>query len=126
MDELDHDNFSDAIFNFCNVLADGFKNNGHPQGCFATLAALEIGSTNHMASESVQFGLNQILEKLEERIAKAIDEGQITSKWCAKELAAMIVAINRGAVVLSKGTGSRTSSSHAYQGLFSVLNISHP
>ncbi len=120
--KLDQDDFETAIWDFCDCLFGGFETEKQASsGCLASLAALEMGSQNTQASQSIQTGLNDMLLRIEQRCQQAIKEGQLSVDWDSAELAAMIVAVSRGVVVLNMGTGNRKSGNKAYQCLLSQI-----
>jgi len=119
--KLEHEDFKTAITDFCVYLFGGFDNLEADQGCLATLAALEMGAQKTLASKSIKAGLDDMLACLEARIQKAIEEKQLADSWHPAQLAAMIVAVNRGAIVLNRGRGDKEAGHNAYRALLSML-----
>ncbi len=119
---LQGDHFIDDMEQFFTSLSSGFvMANGKPGGCVATLAALEMGDSDSFVREVIDAGVSDMLEAIEARILRAIDEGELTPQLDAAGLAAMILAVTRGAIVLNMAKGEPTHSHQAYQQLLSVL-----
>lgn len=119
--KLEHEDFKTAITDYCFALFGGFEDVSPDPGCLATLAALEMGAQESAASSSIQAGLNDMLNTLSRRIEKAIKEKQLAPSWQPEQLAAMIIAVNRGAIVLNRGRGDKEAGHNAYRGLFALL-----
>lgn len=119
--KLDQPDFKTAIYDYCDFLVGGFDDIQIDQGCLASLAALEMGGQESIAKESIKKGLDDMLACLEARCQLAIDQGQLSNQWNANSLAALIIAVNRGAIVMNRGRGNKVSGKSAYQGLFTAL-----
>ena len=119
--KLAHADFETAIHQYCDFLVGGFNDENLDQGCLASLAALEMGGQESNAKESIKMGLDDMLSCLENRCQLAIDQGQLSNQWQASELAAMIIAVNRGAIILNRGRGDKEAGHNAYRGLFALL-----
>lgn len=119
--KLEQADFETAIYDYCDFLVGGFDDNKMDQGCLASLAALEMGGQESIAKESIKKGLDDMLAYLEARCQLAIDQGQLSNQWNASSLAALIIAVNRGAIVMNRGRGNKISGKNAYQGLFTAL-----
>lgn len=118
---LDHPDFKIAMSQFFDVLLAGYDNPSCPSGCIATMGALEMGSKGNIISELILNGLEEMLMIIEQRCLKAIDDGQLDAKYDCNELAAMIVAVCRGVVVLNMGTASAKAGRKAYDCLLSLI-----
>lgn len=119
--KLEQDDFKTALYQFCIYLFGGFDDLSPDQGCLASLAALEMGAQKNQASESIKTGIDDMLSCLEQRCQKAITEGQLAASWDPAQLAAMIIAVNRGAIVLNRGRGDKTAGHNAYRGLLTAI-----
>lgn len=119
--KLEHQDFKTALYEFCVYLFGGFDNHNPDQGCLATLAAMEMGAQDSQAKASIKAGIDEMISCLEQRCQKAIEEGQLADSWNPSELAAMIIAVNRGAIVLNLARGDKTAGHNAYRGLLAAI-----
>lgn len=119
--KLEQEDFKQALYDFCVYLFGGFDDLSPDPGCLASLAALEMGAQNSQASESIKAGLDDMLLSLETRCQKAITQNQLDEKWDPAVLAAMIIAVNRGAIVLNRGRGDKEAGHNAYRGLLTAI-----
>ena len=119
--KLEQADFKTAIYEYCDYLVGGFDEDKMDQGCLASLAALEMSAQDSIAKDSIKNGLDDMLICLEKRCQLAIEQGQLSSKWQADELAAMIISVNRGAIVLNRGRGDKQAGNSAYRGLLAAI-----
>ena len=119
--KLDHPDFKTAIYDYCDYLVGGFNDDSMDQGCLASLAALEMAAQESVSKESIKKGLDDMLTCLEKRCQLAIEQDQLSHKWQADELAAMIISVNRGAIVLNRGRGDKQAGNAAYRGLLAAI-----
>lgn len=107
---------------FMNLIA-GFESPNCPSGCIATMAALEMNETSQDISQLVAKGIEDTLEALTARLTQGIADKQLPANTDAPALAAMIVAVSRGVIVLNMGTGNSQAGHQAYQQLLTQLDI---
>lgn len=119
--KLEHHDFQTAIFDFCNTLYGGFDQLTSPMGCVATLAAMERGPDDGLVGQSLKMGMKELLSSLEQRCLKGVEDGQLSPHWDCAKLAAMVIAVSRGAIVLSMATGDREVGLRAYQCLLEQI-----
>lgn len=118
---LDHPDFETGVRALCTVLGEGFECPDIPKGCLETSAALELGATDGDISRMIARGIERMLSRIEARCRQAVDDGQLDQTTDCEAYAALIVAINRGVVVLSMSTGSAKAGQKAYAMLFASL-----
>lgn len=120
---LDEADFDIAIRRFFDALIAGFDNPNCPSGCIASMAALEMGGREDFLGEIISKGLHEMLESLELRLKRAQEERQLSADRNCQSLAAMILAVTRGVIVLNMGTGSAKSGRLAYEELMALLTM---
>ncbi len=118
---LDQSNFKTALKQFTTMLLGKGGPDSSPLGCPATMAALEMGGTDGAPAVEVQTGLDEMLEAIQGRVKQAIDEGEIDNQANAYGLATTILAVTRGVVVISKGTGTFDHGEAAYETLINLI-----
>ncbi|WP_299493247.1 TetR/AcrR family transcriptional regulator [uncultured Shewanella sp.] len=121
--KLDHPDFKTALSRFFDVLLAGFDDPSCPNGCIATMGALEMGDKNNIVSGLISNGLEEMLVYIEQRCLKAIEDKQLDAKMDCSELAAMILAVTRGVVVLNMGTGNANTGRKAYDCVLSFISL---
>lgn len=127
MDVLDHPDFKSAIFLFCNVMSGGLDSpKTEPFNCVATFSALEMGKTDGLVSEKIKKAMDDMLSRLEARCQKAVEDGQFDYPFTPKDLAALLVAVTRGNIVLGMATGSREAGKKAILTILKLLEINVP
>ena len=62
---------------------------------------LELGAQNEAVGELIQMGLDEMITRLKNRCRQAIEDEQLSGRFDPVALAAMIIAVNRGAIVLN-------------------------
>ncbi|AWF82879.1 TetR family transcriptional regulator [Microbulbifer sp. A4B17] len=122
MDTLNHPDFRTAMGGFLEMLQSGMESSETPEGCIATMAAMELGASEGFLADLVAKGTNDMLGRIEARMQKAIDDGQLQAGVDCAALAAMVMAVSRGVVALNKGTGSTTAGKNSYQQLSTILD----
>ncbi|MCO1335300.1 TetR/AcrR family transcriptional regulator [Microbulbifer sp. OS29] len=122
MDTLDHPDFRIAMGSFLEMLQAGMESSDTPEGCIATMAAMEVGASEGFLADLVAKGSNDMLERIETRMKQAIEDGQLKADTDCAALAALVMAVSRGVVALNKGTGNNTAGKRSYQQLTAILD----
>ncbi|TQV89531.1 TetR/AcrR family transcriptional regulator [Aliikangiella coralliicola] len=122
LEKLEHADFKTAITDFIECLAPGFDSDNNPTRCFATMAALEMGSSDSFVADFIDKGLKEMLGKIEQRLAQGVKDGQLVAGTDCKALAAMIVAVSRGAIVIHLGTRGSEAAPKAYECLLNYVH----
>ncbi|TVZ37436.1 TetR family transcriptional regulator [Alteromonadaceae bacterium 2753L.S.0a.02] len=118
---LEHENFHQGLNDFFSTLLRGFEDPSLPEGCLATAAALEMGNRNNAISEQIQHGITSMLTNITRRCELAVRSGDLTPETDCDALAATIIAVSRGAIVLYMGTGNLQASRQACEYLLKSL-----
>ena len=120
LDVLNGEDFGAALLRLfeLSVAAD---DPGFPLGCAATAGALELGGSGLPVAAEIEDGLRRMLRRLEARVARALAEGQVSELVDSEDLAALILAVMRGLVVLNKGTGKPDAAVRAYRQLLVLI-----
>ncbi|MEM7774312.1 MAG: TetR/AcrR family transcriptional regulator [Pseudomonadota bacterium] len=101
--ELDQDDFHSAIRAFFDRLIARFANRRLPNGCLATMAALEVGRRQGLAAKHVRKGLDSMRAVFESRCARAVRDGQLPRDTDCFALSTTMLALTRGIAVLNRG-----------------------
>ncbi|WP_444902575.1 TetR/AcrR family transcriptional regulator [Microbulbifer sp. SSSA007] len=121
MNTLDHPDFNIAMGSFLEMLQAGMESSENPEGCIATMAAMEVGASEGFLADLVAKGTNEMLERIESRMQKAVEDGQLKVDTDCGALAALVMAVSRGVVALNKGTGNNIAGKRSYQQLTAIL-----
>ncbi len=123
--KLDHPDFHTALSDLFAALG-CFESPDFPEGCIATMGALEFGGDKSALGDEITYGLNNIHKRLEARCAQAVEDEQLDKQTDCASLAAMILAVTRGVVILNKGTNAPTAGRQAFQQLLTFINLQTP
>ncbi|WHI45349.1 TetR/AcrR family transcriptional regulator [Microbulbifer sp. TRSA001] len=120
---LDHPDFRTAMSNLLEMFQAGMESSETPEGCIATMAAMEVGASEGFLADLVAKGLNEILERLESRMRQAVEDGQLKPETDCAGLAALIMAVNRGIATFNKAMGNNIAGKRSYQQLANILDL---
>ena len=92
-----------AIANYLNSFAELFINPKLPGGCFVVNGTADVAlpSTPTQVIEALQGASSSLNSTLEARIARAVDDRQLSSNTCVNELTMLYVAVIGGMALLA-------------------------
>ena len=120
--ELDHPDFRAAIGGFFGRLLNRLEDDAVPNGCLATMAAMEFGASAGVVGRRVEAHLDWMHDAFRRRCARAIEDGQLPRDRDADSLAAMILAMTRGVAVLNRGHSDPALVRDAIKGMLAALD----
>ena len=120
-DRLDHPHFVTAIGNFFEGLLQRFEDASVPEGCLATMAAMEVGTSDCPAADLLLAALDRQRGDFERRCARAVEDGELDPGIDTQAVAAMLLSMTRGIAVLNRGQGNAELARKAVQGMLGAL-----
>jgi AcrR family transcriptional regulator len=113
--------FADAIESLFEGLLDRFQDPQVPDGCLATMAALEAGISGPEAAAQVAAGLTAMQASVKARAEQAVRYGDLPIDTDCDALGAFVLAQARGMAVLNRGTGNSDLARQAAHGAVALL-----
>ncbi len=121
VEQLDQPDFAQSIEAFFVRLADRLEDHSLPDGCLATMAAMEFGGKGGEASKRAEVNLEAMRQAFHTRCRQAIKDGQLADDTDCEAVAAMLLAMTRGIAVLNRGHPDRQIVRTAIRGMLSGL-----
>lgn len=100
---LDGPEFVPALRSFFDGLVERLANPDVPDGCLATMAAMEVGNDGSASARLVRANLDAMHAAFESRCRQAVSDGELSDNVDCRQLASLILSTTRGIAVLNRG-----------------------
>lgn len=99
----------DAVAKFLRASARAFSEPGDPRGCLIVLGALNVSETNRDVFNDLSARRLAGTRQLEERLARAVAEGELPATTDCAGVSAFIIAVQQGMSVQARDGAARAA-----------------